>query len=93
MKKKEDYSPYCKNCGSCGEDGCCSYIKCIINSIDNNKGCFYPETYKKELLVRDEFLNLCFQNNQRSLEIHKFLDEMLDLAEDNIELLFKKQIK
>ena len=24
----EDYSPYCKECGGCGEEGCCSPMMC-----------------------------------------------------------------
>ena len=36
---KSDYAPYCKNCGSCGEDGCCPDWKCT-----HGEGCKYPET-------------------------------------------------
>lgn len=28
MDKEEDYSPYCKVCEGCGEEGCCSPIHC-----------------------------------------------------------------
>ena len=44
MKNKEDYTPYCKVCTGCGEDGCCSAMNCNF-SID----CKYCETYLNDL--------------------------------------------
>ena len=33
------YSPYCRKCGSCGEDGCCSALKCAYKKMKGNKYC------------------------------------------------------
>ena len=40
----EEYDPYCKVCGGCGEDGCCPAIACK-QSPDGA----YCQTYLKEL--------------------------------------------
>lgn len=39
VETEPNYDPYCKNCGSCGEDGCCSDWRCT-----HEDGCLYPET-------------------------------------------------
>ena len=41
---KRDYfdSPYCKNCKSCGEEGCCPIEQCLLNH-----GCKYGEYYAR----------------------------------------------
>lgn len=39
-----EYNPYCKLCGGCGEDGCCSHVMCFNQLIKNPK-CKYGETY------------------------------------------------
>ena len=44
MKKETKYSPYCKLCNSCGEDGCCSHLNCFRALIKSPK-CKYGETY------------------------------------------------
>lgn len=28
---EENYSPYCKECEACGEEGCCSPLQCKFN--------------------------------------------------------------
>ncbi len=34
---EENYSVYCEKCGACGEEGCCSPIKCKATA-----NCMYP---------------------------------------------------
>jgi hypothetical protein len=80
MKNKENYNPYCKSCSACGENGCCSYLACTFRAIDNNKDCSYPETYKAEIILRDEFFKACFNNQSQSVGIEQFVDNMYDIA-------------
>lgn len=55
---KRDYfdSPYCKECKSCGEEGCCPIEQCLLNH-----GCKYGEYYAREVyynkMIIDEFHN------------------------------------
>lgn len=37
-------NPYCKVCGACGEEGCCSPLTC-----DFTEGCEYKDIYLKDL--------------------------------------------
>ena len=78
--KERNYSHYCKNCSSCGEDGCCSYLRCVFNAMNKNKKCEYPETYKNELLLRDAFYHACMENESENLITSEFVDKMYDIA-------------
>lgn len=55
---KRDYfdSAYCKECKSCGEEGCCPIEQCLLNH-----GCKYGEYYAREVyynkMIIDEFHN------------------------------------
>jgi hypothetical protein len=80
----DDYNPYCKNCSSCGEDGCCSYLSCIRHAVANNTGCNYPNTYLEEVFLRDAFLRLCFENMNKSKEITDFIQDMYDKAYEDL---------
>lgn len=40
----EDLSPYCKECSSCGETGCCTPTMCT-----QGEHCDYPQTNLNEL--------------------------------------------
>lgn len=44
LNEEDNYSPYCKVCGACGEDGCCSAMMCK-QSPDGD----YCQTYLNEL--------------------------------------------
>ena len=44
------FSPYCKKCDSCGEEGCCSPLRCFAN-WKRPSGCKYGETYRKDLIL------------------------------------------
>lgn len=81
---KDIYNQYCELCTSCGHDGCCSYLSCIFTAIDNNKGCGYPESYKEELLLREEFFKACFEHEDTSTEIKEFVDNMYNIAYDKV---------
>lgn len=54
-----EYSPYCKLCGNCGEEGCCSHIGCFSNLIKNPE-CEYGKTYVKEAILNHETNKMVF---------------------------------
>ena len=60
INRKSDYSPYCKLCGSCGEDGCCSYIGCFSALVENPK-CDYGKTYVKDAILNHGMNKMVFQ--------------------------------
>ena len=57
---------YCPVCDSCGEDGCCSIEKSILNH-----GCKYSQIYAREAYLNKMIIN----------EFHKFF-ESLDFGRD-----------
>lgn len=74
-------SVYCHSCNSCGEDGCCSYLKCVQNSIELNPDCKYHDRYKSELLLRHEFMKAAFDMAEISPEFKQFVETVFDIAE------------
>lgn len=60
MSKKSNYNPYCKLCGSCGEDGCCSHIGCFSTLVQNPK-CEYGEIYVRDAIFNNEVNNMTFE--------------------------------
>lgn len=64
----EDYSPYCKVCGGCGEDGCCSALMC-----EQSKDGDYCETYLTELKINyychRELLEYVYKNKDMYMEL------------------------
>ena len=51
---------YCTNCGSCGEHGCCSYIKCFSKLIEKDE-CEYGGLHIREASFDKEISNLGFE--------------------------------
>ena len=79
--KTQNY-PYCNNCDSCGHDGCCSYIKCIFDSINRSEDCLYTETTKAEVMLRHYFYNYIIDESEDNpnKEIRDFVDKVFDKA-------------
>lgn len=50
----EEESPYCKDCGACGEEGCCSPLKCFSKLIENDR-CMYGKYYLRDFQIALEF--------------------------------------
>lgn len=55
----EDYNVYCEECGACGEEGCCSPIKCMATA-----NCMYlhyfdilKDAYRKYRKICDVIFN------------------------------------
>ncbi len=56
MKEDDDESPYCELCNSCGEEGCCSFIKCFRELVFQNDECKYD--YVKDAIFAKEIAEL-----------------------------------
>lgn len=79
--QKKIYVPgYCKLCGSCGEEGCCSAISCMHKCMveKNPFRCQYGHMYAKDMLfayrmyeIYSENIEL-FRNNKMTEQ--QFLD-------------------
>lgn len=59
-KKKSNYSPYCKLCSACGEDGCCSHIGCFSALVENPK-CAYGKSYVKDAILNHNTNKMLFE--------------------------------
>lgn len=77
---EEEYSPYCKLCSSCGENGCCPYLICINNVLDSNKGCNYPNGTKFEIYLRDIFMERVLLSNLNQETINQIYSDSYDEA-------------
>lgn len=91
IEDEEDYSPYCKVCESCGEDGCCSYLSCVFASIDLNKECDYGETYKGEALLRHYVYNKLWNLIEGNPMLEEILNEVTDEGLNKVEEYHKRK--
>lgn len=69
----ENYSPYCKICTACGEDGCCPATMCTMED-----GCEYKGTYHTELRDGYIFMKEFYEKiyNKLSDELKVEVDEI-----------------
>ena len=91
MEEEENYSPYCKNCDSCGESGCCSPLNCAYDSMVKNqdKNCDYGESYYRDIEINyklaDKLYNLIMEQPDLFIDMkilkgkaEAIYDELLD---------------
>jgi len=75
---EDHYSPYCKICDSCGEDGCCSAMSCK-QSPDGD----YCQSYLMELkfayLMYHDIIKIVGDDPKYSEAISKAFDENWDI--------------
>jgi hypothetical protein len=92
IEKEDDYTPYCKNCHACGEDGCCSALNCaraIMLKGKEIKDCHYSETYFQELRFRYYMFEEMYEifedygNEKIKQELDKKYDEIYDKVYKN----------
>ena len=53
MEQEENYNPYCKNCESCGESGCCDPLYTCLRyhmTEKEDEGCKFGERLYKEVI-------------------------------------------
>lgn len=78
------YNPYCKSCGSCGHDGCCSAMNCKFD-----KNCKYKNIYLKDLhlsyLNAEDFYKLIYNTQDQ-----KLINQMHYLMDNNDEIVYAK---
>ena len=74
---KEEYSPYCSKCDSCGEDGCCSAISCTMDGGE------YCSTYLKDLrfgyLLSKDLYNLISKDEKYKEMVDKIYDKNYEI--------------
>jgi len=86
-------SDYCPVCGSCGEDGCCSIEKSLLNH-----GCEYSEIYAREAylnkMIIDEFHkffeSLDFGRDETGNEVIDSIGDIYDKAFKRVDEKYKK---
>jgi hypothetical protein len=78
IEELEDYKigGYCSECGSCGEDGCCSGSMCTHNKC--KYGDIYTKDYEYHKLMTDELYDALNNiNKELALQIlHKCYDQV-----------------
>jgi hypothetical protein len=79
---EEEYSPYCKICTNCGEEGCCSPVHC---SMDKDGS--YCESYLKDLkygyLMHQDLYNLISKDEKYTEELEKIFNKNYDIIYKN----------
>ena len=73
MTELDDYDPYCKICGGCGEDGCCSALMCKQHPDGR-----YCKTYLQELRFSYAVFREVYDLIPEDEETQKKLDEIYD---------------
>lgn len=90
IKPKKTYdSSYCELCGGCGEDGCCSYLKCFKSLIENPK-CDYGETYLKDAQFADKLYTLGFNIIQKLKNHQLTSDEAVEEYENEYDIIWNE---
>jgi hypothetical protein len=84
MKTTEDiHNPYCPICDGCGEEGCCSPLRCEQSSEGS-----YCQTYLKDLKFGYKMNNILmekiYQDKEKYKELIEFYDQMYDINYDKI---------
>jgi len=75
-KEDEDGSAYCKECGACGEDGCCSALMCAYkNMVENGHG-DYCKSYYWDLVIAYEVLKKLTEKQLDEIDYNGILDEI-----------------
>ena len=78
---EEDESPYCPECGACGEDGCCSALMCAYkNMVEKGHG-IYCESYYWDLVVAYEVLKKLTEKHLDEINYKGILDGVFKARE------------
>ena len=73
MEEIDDYDPYCEICGGCGEDGCCSALRCKQHPDGR-----YCKTYLQELRFGYQMFKEVYDLIPEDVISQKKLDEIYD---------------
>jgi len=91
------YSPYCKLCDSCGEEGCCSPVSCMYKCMvdERPKKCRYGYGYAHDLEFSYKLQNMYYKYvemlSKKEITTEQFL-ETVDLEWDRIyDLVYSKK--
>ncbi len=63
QKMQNEVDFYCEICESCGEEGCCSPLKCAYKNMVKNKPkkCKYGKTYYKDIEFAYRMFELLYE--------------------------------
>jgi hypothetical protein len=81
----EDYSPYCPDCGACGEDGCCSALFCKQTQTGH-----YCKGYLRDLQFGYAMHKEMWDLIPNDTETQKKLDEIYD---KNYDIFYRNESK
>lgn len=74
IESNNNYSPYCKVCSSCGEEGCCSPIKCKY--VKNGEYCQnYLNDLKFSYLMYNDIYSLLKDDQESKEKIKEIFDK------------------
>lgn len=75
MENKRDYSPYCPECDSCGESGCCPPINCNMGP-NGDYYQFYLTELRQTWVLYNRLMNFIDENSEK-------YQELIDTDEQN----------
>ena len=77
-----NHFPYCKSCGACGQDSCCSPIHCKLD-----KDCLYGSTYLNDLKIAylnvEDLFGLLYDYDNKEL-----LDKANTIYDKNYDIIY-----
>ena len=79
VEDEDLYNPYCKVCGGCGEDGCCSALHC-----KQSKDGYYCESYLDDLkygyLMYKDLYGLLSDDKETQLKLKEIINKNYKLV-------------
>jgi len=72
-----NYSPYCRICGACGEEGYCSPLSCK-NHSDGNYCNGYMDDLKFGYAMYDDIMKIIDGDSERYKELKEEIDKKFD---------------
>lgn len=82
----QEYSPYCPVCDGCGEEGCCSPLRCKQDEHGQ-----YCKTYLNDLkfayLMYEDLAKKIFEDQERYADLIVYHEQKVD---ENLEKIYKE---
>lgn len=82
-EQTEFHSPYCPVCTGCGEEGCCSPIKCQQSPVGT-----YCKTYLYDLkfayMMNDEIMKKIYEDKEKNKDLIDFIDNIYDTMYEKV---------
>ena len=78
IHEDEDASVYCRECGACGEDGCCSPLMCAYKNMFEKGHGDYCKGYYWDLVIAYKVLGRLTEKHLDEINYDEILDEVYD---------------